>query len=90
MYIYIPVSVISFLLHNNLIHKVWVDLINERQQKTHGFLGKISKSFGINLSRGQQVLPKNYSYLSPTELLDLCCSVVQFIPLECRSIVVAQ
>ena len=53
MYIYIPVSVISFLLHNNLIHKVWVDLINERQQKTHGFLGKISKSFGINLSRGQ-------------------------------------
>ena len=37
---YILVLVISFLLHNNLIHKVWVDLINERQQNIHGFLGK--------------------------------------------------
>ena len=44
---------ISFLLRDNLIHKVWVDLINEKQQKTRGFLGKISKSHGINLSRGQ-------------------------------------
>ena len=42
--------VISFLLHNNLIHKVWVHLINEQH---HGFLGKISESHGINLSRGQ-------------------------------------
>ena len=38
------------LLHNNLFHKVWVDLINERQHKTQGFLGKISESHGINLS----------------------------------------
>ena len=77
---------ISFLLRDNLIHKVWVDLINEKQQKTRGFLGKISKSHGINLSRGQRVLPENYSYLNPTELLDLCCCVVQFIPLDCGSI----
>ena len=28
---YIPALVVSFLLHNNLIHKVWDDMINERQ-----------------------------------------------------------
>ena len=50
--IYIPALVISFLLYNNLIHRVWVDLIDERQHKTKGFLGKISKSHGINLFRG--------------------------------------
>ena len=33
-YIYIPALVISFLLHNNLSHKVWVDLINEKHNKT--------------------------------------------------------
>ena len=33
---YIPALVISFLLHNNLIRKVWVDPINERQHKTPG------------------------------------------------------
>ena len=55
--IYIPVLVISFLLHINLIHKIWVDLINERQQETRRFLGKISEAHGINLSRGQSVLP---------------------------------
>ena len=27
---YIPALVISFIVHNKLIHKVWVDLINER------------------------------------------------------------
>ena len=52
MYLYIPVLVVLFLLHNNLIHKVWVDLINERHI-TQGLLGKIRKSDGINLSRGQ-------------------------------------
>ena len=35
------------------IYKVHVDLINERQHKTQGFLGKMSKSHEINLSRGQ-------------------------------------
>ena len=85
--IYIPVLVISFLLHN-LIHKVWVDLINKRQPKAQGFLGKISESHEINLSRGQWVLPENYIYLHPTELLDLCCYVVQFIPLDCGSVAI--
>ena len=41
---YIPALVISFLLHNNLIRKVWVDLKNERQHKTQSFLAKKSKS----------------------------------------------
>ena len=41
------------VLNNNLIHKVWVDLINERQHKTQGFLGKIRESHGINLPQGQ-------------------------------------
>ena len=50
---YILTLVISFLPHNNLIHKVWVDLINERQHKTQGFLGKISESYGTNLSRAK-------------------------------------
>ena len=35
------------------IYKVHVNLINERQHKTQGFLGKISESHEINLSRGQ-------------------------------------
>ena len=73
---------------DSLIHKVWVDLVNERQHKTQGFLGKISESHGINLSREQWVLPENSNYLNPTELFDLCCSVVQFIPLDCGSIAV--
>ena len=33
---YIPALVISFLLHSNLIRKVWVDPISERQHKTQG------------------------------------------------------
>ena len=82
---YIAALVIWFLLPNNLIHKVWVDLINERQHKTQGFLGKISESYGTNLSRTKWVLPETYNYLNPTELLDLCCSVVQYIPLDCGS-----
>ena len=45
--------VVSFLLQNNLIHKVWVDLINKRQHRTQCFLGKMSESHGINLFRGQ-------------------------------------
>ena len=32
---------------------LWVDLTNEPQHKTQSFLGKISQSHGINLSRGQ-------------------------------------
>ena len=35
----IPVLAISVVLHS-LIHKIWVDLINERQQETHGLLRK--------------------------------------------------
>ena len=27
-------------IHANLIHNIWVDLINEGQQETHGLLGK--------------------------------------------------
>ena len=38
---YIP---ITYQIHNNLIHKVWLNPINERQHKTKGFLGKISES----------------------------------------------
>ena len=31
---------------------------------------------------------KNYNYLNPTRLLDLCCSVLQLISLDCGSILV--
>ena len=31
---------VRFTLHINTIHKVWVTLINERQQETRGLLGK--------------------------------------------------
>ena len=34
------------------------------------------------------MVPENYNYLNPAETLDLCCSVVQFIPLNCGSIAV--
>ena len=44
---------LSFSLHINLIYSVLVDLVNKRQQETHGFLGKKSESHGINLLRGQ-------------------------------------
>ena len=50
---YISVMIISFLLRNNLIYRVWFDLIHERQHKTQGFLGKMSESHGINLFQGQ-------------------------------------
>ena len=46
-----PVLAISFVLHINIVHKVWVGLINERQQKTNGLFGKKNESHGINLSR---------------------------------------
>ena len=81
--IYIPALVISFSVHNNLIQKVWVNLINGRQHKTQCFLGKISESHRISLSRGHRVLRKNYNYLNPTKLLDLYYSFVQFIPSDC-------
>ena len=38
--IYMPVLAISFVLYINIVHKVWVDLLNERQQENHGLLGK--------------------------------------------------
>ena len=38
--------------YNNLIHKVWVHLINEKQHKTQVLLGKISESHERNLSWG--------------------------------------
>ena len=37
--IFILILVILLVLHINLIYKVWVDLINKRQQKTHSLLG---------------------------------------------------
>ena len=43
-WIYILVLVISFLQQHNLIHKVWVDLKNERKHMAQDFLGRISKS----------------------------------------------
>ena len=44
--------------------------INERQQETHALLGKKNELHLVNLSRGQPVLPENYSYLSSTRLLN--------------------
>ena len=87
-WIYIPILVISFLLLDDLICKVWADLINEREIKTQGFLGKISESHEKNLSRGHWVVPENYSYLKSTKLLDPCCYFVQLILLDCGSIVI--
>ena len=49
IYIYILALVISFLLHNNLIHKAWVGMGNKRQDKTQSFLGKIIEFHGRNL-----------------------------------------
>ena len=45
---------------------MWVDLIKERQQKTHSLLGRKNESHGINLSQGQWLLPENYNYLNRT------------------------
>ena len=35
-----PALAISFVLQINLVHKLWVDLINKKQQETNGLLGK--------------------------------------------------
>ena len=43
---------------------------DERQQETHALSGKKNESFLVNQSRGQQVLPKNYSYLNLTQLFN--------------------
>ena len=34
------------------------------------------------------MLPEDYNNLNPTELLDFCRYVVQFVPLDCGSVVV--
>ena len=86
--IYIPVLVISFLLHN-LIHKVWVDLINERQPKAQGFLGKISESHEINLSGGAVSASRELQVLASdwiTWLVLLRCSVYPFVLWICCDI----
>ena len=54
--------------------------INERQHETHALLGKKNKSHLVNQWQGQGVLPENYSCLNSTQLLNYCCSVVQFYP----------
>ena len=51
--IYTGLGYFNCTTHINCIHKVWVDVINERQQETHGLLGKKSEFHGINLLRGQ-------------------------------------
>ena len=74
---YILALVISFIVHNKLIHKVWVDLINERQHKTQGFLSKISESHWTNLCRGVFSAFRNLQLLESdwiTWLVLLCCS----------------
>ena len=38
--IYIGLGYFIHTTHINCILKVWVDLMNERQQETHGLLGK--------------------------------------------------
>ena len=89
-YIYTGHGYFIHTTHINLIHKVWVNLMNERQKETRDLLGKKSKFHGINLLRRQWVHLKNYNYLNPTQILDLCCSFVQFFPLDCGTVVVVQ
>ena len=83
--IYTSLGYIICITHINWIHKVWVDLINEGQQETHSLFGKKSKLHGINLLRGATSASQKLKLL---ESLDLCCSVLQLIPLDCGSIVV--
>ena len=68
----------------NQFQKVWVDQLNERQEETHSLLSKKSKFHRTNL----WVQTKNYNYLNPNQLLDLCCSLLQLFPLDCGSVVV--
>ena len=66
IYVYIYTG-LGCTTHFSLIHKVWVDLINERQQKTHSLLSQESEFHGINLKINRE----NYNYLNLTQLLDL-------------------
>ena len=78
--IYTGIAYFICTTYINFIHKVWVNLINRRL----GFLPnkpmvcwvKKIEFHGINLLRGKSVHPKKYNYLKPTQLLDLCCSVL--------------
>ena len=70
--------------------QIWVDLRNKRQQGIHCFLSEKSKFHGINQLRRQCLYPKNYKHLNLAQLLDLCCSVLQLVRLDCGSIVVVQ
>ena len=74
--IYTGIAYFICTTYISFIHKVWVNLINQRQQETHGLLGKKIEFHGINLLRGKSVHPKKYNHLNPTQLLDLCCSVL--------------
>ena len=68
----------------NQFKKVWVDQLNERQEEIHSLLSKKSQFHRTNL----WVQTKNYNYLNPNQLLDLCCSLLQLFPLDCGSVVV--
>ena len=68
--------------------QIWVDLRNKRQQDIHCFLSEKSKFHGINQLRRQWLYPKNYKHLNLAQLLDLCCSVLQLVRLDCGSILV--
>ena len=53
-----PGLAISFVLHINMVHKVLVDLINERQQETHGLLGKKTNPMEYSYRGGNECFLK--------------------------------
>ena len=55
--------------HINWICKVWVHLINKRQQETDGLLGKKTNSMKETYYGGNE--RENYNCLNLTQLLDL-------------------
>ena len=58
MVIYTGLGYFIWTRNINWIHIVWVDLINEGQQETHGLLGKKANSMEKTYYGGNECIPK--------------------------------
>ena len=69
-----------FIFYFTTIYKVYVDLVNERQHNTQGFLRKIREPHEINLSRTMSASRKLQLLESDwiTRFMSLCFSVYPF------------
>ena len=82
-WIYMPILVISFVPQIPIEFTKYGSTWWTKGSKKLTTCWLKNKFHGINLLWGQWVHPKTYNYSNPNQLLDLCCSVLQLILLDC-------